>query len=136
MFRDIKQQIARPEVGEIISYAAFNGTAEGVAKETVKYQVSVSLNFYGWLDNGRVVGICGFEVHADKVEIHLISVAKDMQRKGAGGAMVAALQEMYRLPIEAETDDDALGFYRKCGFMDTAFQHEKLGTRYTCVLKK
>jgi len=136
MFRDIKSQATNPEVGKIISCAAFDGSTEGVAKEAAKYQSSDSLNFYGWLDSERIVGICGFETHADKVEIHLISVAKDMRGKGIGGAMVTALQKMYRLPTQAETDGDAVDFYRKLGFITTAFKHETLGERHICVLKR
>jgi len=34
--------------------------------------------------------------------------------------MITALREKYRMMIEAETDDDAIDFYRKCGFKTTA----------------
>ena len=134
MFQDIKQRITEPEVGKIISYASFEGSTEGIAKEAEKYLSSDTLNFYGWVEDVEVVGICGYEVHGNKVEIHLISVAEDRQRKGVGGAMVTALQEMYGIPLEAETDDDAVEFYRKCGFITTVFQHPKKGKRHTCVL--
>ena len=135
MFQNIKQRVTEPEVGVIISYAALDGSPEGVAKEAEMYLSSDKLNFYGWVDNNEVVGICGFEVHCDKVEIHLISVAEDRQKQGLGGAMVAALQDLYSLPLEAETVDEALGFYRKRGFEITAFQHPEWGMKYTCVLR-
>jgi ribosomal protein S18 acetylase RimI-like enzyme len=135
LFQDIKSQIKSSEIGEIISFAVFDGLAERVDKEVEKYLSSSALSFYGWIDGGAVVGVCGFEVRRDKVEIHLISVGKDRRRRGVGGAMVAALQKMYGLPVEAETDDDAVVFYRKLGFETTAFRHPKYGTtRYTCVL--
>lgn len=105
-----------------------------MAKETAKYQSSGNLNFYGWVEDGKVIGICGFEVHADKVEIHLISVAEDRQRQGVGGFMVSALQNMYALPFEAETVEEAVGFYRKRGFETTAFADPEGGVKYTCVL--
>jgi len=37
------------------------------------------------------------------------------------------------LPLEAETVDEAVGFYRKCGFKTTAFQHQKWGMKYTFI---
>jgi ribosomal protein S18 acetylase RimI-like enzyme len=135
LFQDIKQRIAEPEVGVIISYAALDDSPEGVAKEAAMYLSSDNLNFYGWVEDDRVVGICGFEVHGDKVEIQLISVAEDRQRQGIGGAMVAALQKMYGLPLEAETVEEAVGFYRKRGFTITAYQHPEWGEKYTCVLE-
>ena len=134
IFQDIKARITEPEVGIIISYAALDGSPEGVAKEAELYLSSDKLNFYGWVEGGRVVGICGYEIHADKVEIHLISVIEDRQKQGVGGAMVTALQEMYSLPLEAETVDEAVGFYKKRGFVTTSFQHPEWGVKYTCVL--
>lgn len=133
-FQDIKPRITEPEVGKIISYAAFDGSPEGVAKEAEKYLSSEKLKFYGWVDEECIVGICGFEVHNDKVEIHLIAVALDRQKSGVGGEMATALQEMYGLPLQAETDDDAVGFYRKRGFETAEFTHPQKGKRHTCVL--
>ena len=135
MFQDIKSRITESEVGVIISYAALDGSPEGVAKEAETYLSSDKLNFYGWVEGNRVIGICGFEVHSDKVEIHLISVAEDRQKQGVGGAMVDALQKMYELPFEAETVEEAVGFYRKLGFDTMAFMHPEWGEKYTCVLK-
>ena len=135
VFQDIKARINEPEVGVIISYAALDGSPEGVAKEAEMYLSSDRLDFYGCVENGRVVGICGFEVHCDKVEIHLISVAEDRQKQGIGGAMVTALHTMYGLPLEAETVEEAVGFYRKRGFVTTAFQDPELGEKFTCVLR-
>ena len=133
-FQNIKARITEAEVGIIVSYAAMDGSPEGVVKEAEMYMSSDKLNFYGWVEDGRVLGICGFEVHDDKVEIHLISVAEDRQKQGVGGAMVTALREMYSLPLEAETVEEAVGFYRKCGFVTTAFNHPEWGVKYTCVL--
>ena len=93
------------------------------------------VDIYGWVEGGIVIGICGFEVHSDKVEIHLISVAEDRQKQGVGSVMVTALQKMYGLPLEAETVEEAVGFYRKRGFKTTAFQHSEWGEKYTCVIR-
>jgi len=134
MFQDIKSLAARPDVGSIIALAAVDGSADGVANEAKKYMSSDNLNFYGWMDDGDVLGICGFEVHADKVEIHLIAVAEKRQRQGIGAAMVRALQERYLLPLEAETVEEAVGFYRKLGFVVTPFPNAEWGVKYTCIL--
>ena len=134
MFQDIKPRITEPEVSVIISYAALDDSPEGVADEAERYLSSDNLHFYGWVEDGIVIGICGFEVHNDKVEIHLISVAENRQKQGIGGAMVIALQKMYGLPLEAETVEEAVGFYRKRGFSTTTFQHPEWGAKYTCVL--
>jgi ribosomal protein S18 acetylase RimI-like enzyme len=135
VFQDIKPRITDCEVSVIISYAALDGSPEGVAKEAEKYLKSDKLNFYGWVEDGRVIGVCGFEIHGDKIEIHLMSVAEDRQKQGIGSAMVTSLQRMYDLPLEAETVEEAVGFYRKRGFETTAFQHPEWGEKYTCILR-
>ena len=135
MFQDIKPRIAEPDIGKIISYAAFDGSPESIAKISDEYRTSGALNFHGWVESGKIAGICGFEVHDGKVEIHLISVAEDKRRQGIGGAMISALQAMYGLPIEAETDDEAVGFYRKRGFETTEIMHPRRGKRHICVLR-
>ena len=118
----------------IIALAAFDGSAKGIEREVEKYRSSDTLRFCGWVEGGTILGICGFEVHSDKLEIHLIAVDQALHKQGTGRAMIAALQTKYRLLIEAETDDDALGFYRRCGFETTRFTHPQWGIRYTCVL--
>lgn len=135
MLQSIKARIAEPDVGKTIALAAIDGSPEGVAREAEKYLSSDNLRFYGWLDGDKILGICGFETHADKVEIHLIAVAEERQHRGIGSAMVTALQNTYRLPLEAETVEEAVGFYRKRGFETTAFPDPEWGAKYTCVLK-
>ena len=135
MFQDIKPRIIEPEVCVIISYAAIDGSPEGVAKEAEKYLSSGKLNFYGWVEDGSILGICGFEVHSDKVEIHLISVAENRQKQGVGSAMIAALQKMYGMRLEADTVEEAVGFYRKRGFETTAFLDPEWGEKFSCVLR-
>jgi|GEM_PF-149435 len=134
-FTDYKQIMDNPAVRRIIAYAAFDDSPEGIAKIIKKYQSDPNLHFYAWVDNNEVLGICGYEVNNDKVEIHLISVDENARGRGIGGAMITALREKYCKDIEAETDADAVGFYRKCGFETIEFMHETRGKRYTCLLK-
>jgi fructoselysine 6-kinase len=135
MFTDIKHNMDNPVVHRIIAYAAFDGSPKGIAKTVQKYQSNPELHFYAWIESGEVLGICGFEVHDNKVEIHLIAVDEATRGHGIGSAMVTALQEKYNKDIEAETDDDAVVFYRKRGFKTIEFMHEKHGKRHTCLLR-
>jgi ribosomal protein S18 acetylase RimI-like enzyme len=125
----------RPSVHKIIAYASFDGSPEGTRREVEKYQNNDNLNFYGYFCGNEVTGICGFEEHTDKIEIHLISVDKKQRHQGIGSAMVSELRNKCHKLIEAETDDDAVNFYRKCGFSVTAFTHLRHGKRWTCVMK-
>jgi ribosomal protein S18 acetylase RimI-like enzyme len=69
------------------------------------------------MENDEIFGVCGFRVyHTDRVEIMNIAVAENARKRGIGSAMVNALRDEFLLPIHAETDDDAVGFYRNVGF--------------------
>ena len=134
MLINIKNEMDNPIVHNIIACAIFDGSPEGVAKTVQEYLLNPNLHFYGWVENHSIIGICGYEIHDNKIEIHLIAVDEKSRSRGVGSAMLVALQKNYGKNIEAETDDDAVGFYRKCGFAVHEFVHEKRGKRYTCTL--
>ena len=49
--------------------------------------------------------------------------------------MIHFLQKQFSKAIEAETDDDAVEFYRKCGFSISQLNSNKYdSTRYLCEL--
>ena len=133
MFLDIKDQLDNPAVREILAECVYDNSPAGLDRTAAEFRRKEGWLVYGWVENGEILGVCGFEVHADWVEILDIAVAKGAQRRGIGGAMVRALQEMYGRTVEAETDDDAVEFYRKRGFETTAIQKYNV-RRWTCVL--
>jgi 8-oxo-dGTP pyrophosphatase MutT (NUDIX family) len=133
MWTDVKSQIENPAVLSVLAASVFDNSPAGMAEKITRYRSHESWQFYGWVENGEICGVCGFAVHTDHVEILNIAVAENRRRKGVGGKMIAALQSAYNLPIEAETDDDAVDFYRKCGFETTAVRKYDV-RRWMCVL--
>lgn len=75
-----------------------------------------------------------------KVEINGIAVDIDARGQGIGSYMINKLMNDYNiLSIYAETDDDAIEFYRKNNFAITKFVKTYDGedvVRYKCELKK
>lgn len=70
----------------------------------------------GWL-NDQLIGAYTIERDGMANQVTLIAVAPDFRRKGFGKTMLLdALRRSGRRPLIAETDDDALQFYKKCGF--------------------
>jgi len=131
-FRNIKSQLNNPAVREIMSVCVFDNSEKGLDQVAEKYHSHAGWQFFGWVENGELLGICGFEVHTDYVEIQHIAVAKNARGKGVGGKMMTALREKYHMPIEAETDDDAMEFYRKTGFETMKIQKYDV-RRWACV---
>ena len=68
------------------------------------------------------------------MELINIAVAENARGYGIGRAMISALQDQFQLPITAETDDDAVDFYRKVGFGVTSVSAKSGVSRYACVL--
>jgi ribosomal protein S18 acetylase RimI-like enzyme len=136
-FRDMKNHLNNPAIHKILSYSLFDCSPEGIAKKVAIYRGYKTHQFYGWVEKGDILGLCGFEVHPDFVEILHISVEEKNRHSGIGKAMVNTLRDKYKVDIKAETDDDAVDFYRKCGFGVTAiYKHygNKKIRRYICVL--
>ena len=136
MFYDITEKLDQPIVRQLLSACLGDKSPKGIDAALSKYPGEI---FYGWMEAGKPLGICGFRVLPDKLEICHIAVAETARREGIGSAMVYALREKYDKTIEAETDDDAVVFYRKCGFQTTESYEEYGGEkhrRWTCVLEK
>jgi len=133
MFCDIKDQLDNPAVRAIMAASAFDPSPEAMKQKVAEFRRHNDWQLYGWVEDGNIVGVCGFEVHSDWVEILNIAVAENVRYCGIGGKMITALWKKYEMAIEAETDDDAVDFYRKRGFQATAIQKYNV-RRWTCVL--
>jgi ribosomal protein S18 acetylase RimI-like enzyme len=73
-------------------------------------------------------------------EIIGIAVSEKDRHKGIGSKMIQFIMGSEGLErIEAQTDDDSIGFYRKCGFAEeriTVDYPDGSVVRYNCVLNK
>lgn len=133
MFCDIKKQLDNPAVLKILASSEYESSLDRAKQKAAEFRRHESWLLYGWVENGGIVGLCGFEVHKDSVEILNIAVAENMRHHGVGGKMITALWKKYAMAIKAETDDDAVGFYRKRGFSVTATEKYDV-RRWSCLL--
>lgn len=70
----------------------------------------------GWLHD-RLIAAYTLERDGMANQIAVIAVEPEFRRQGFGRMMlIDALRRSGRRPLTAETDDDALGFYKACGF--------------------
>ena len=74
------------------------------------------------------------------MEIIGIAVAENVRHQGIGKRMILFVLESYGVKrLEADTDDDAVEFYRKCGFTvkKIAVDYpDGSAVRYDCILDK
>jgi GNAT superfamily N-acetyltransferase len=75
------------------------------------------LEVHGAVERGRVVAFVAFDASVDPLVIEYIAVAEDAQGRGLGTALVeVARRDANGGPVYAQTDDDAVDFYRRVGF--------------------
>lgn len=89
----------------------------------------------------QVLGACAVRQYPEgRAEILGIGTAPESRRQGIGRQMVAFLQRDERITaLEAETDGEAVDFYRRCGFAAEAHQKRYpngVVTRYRCTWER
>lgn len=85
----------------------------------------------------QVVGILGLDVSGSTATVRALAVDPAHRRHGLGRALLHAALEQSRLPLAAETDREAVGFYRACGFdiNDLGERYPGVG-RFRCMLSR
>ena len=87
------------------------------------------------ITESNIVGMIALQNTQSKIVIHYISSKEELRGRGIGLQMIHFLQKQFSKSIEAETDDDAVEFYRKCGFSISQLNSNKYdSTRYLCEL--
>jgi ribosomal protein S18 acetylase RimI-like enzyme len=77
--------------------------------------------FYGWTQDGELVGCVGLEIDGSVARVRSIGVEPSHRKRGIGRRMLeAALQHTAVTWCEAETDAEAVGFYQRAGFTVTS----------------
>lgn len=87
---------------------------------------------------GTLLGFAAYKETAQGVAIEYIAAAPESQGLGVGTALIRKLRARHPgIGILAQTDDDAIGFYRSLGFKDTPAPPDERWperSRYDCVL--
>ena len=89
--------------------------------------------------NGELAGFVGFRLQPpDGAVIRHIAVRRDHRRQGIGRQMIFQVCSTYSLGlIYAETDHDAVDFYRKVGFAVESLGEKYPGIeRFACKLER
>ena len=105
-----------------------------------EYLSDPSIKIFVYEDMGRKKGIMVLNLSEDSAEIVGIAVSDNARHKGIGKQLIQHVMESENLEsIMAQTDDDSIGFYRKCGFSEEKSINEYAdgaAVRYNCVLCK
>ncbi|WP_409344431.1 GNAT family N-acetyltransferase [Paenibacillus sp. MBLB4367] len=129
MLIDLKARLEEPAVQELLGLAIFPDP-EKVQKAVDTYKHEDRAHLTGYENEGALVGLAGFRLdEAGVMEIKHIAVVPEERGKGYGRGIVLELLFQHNpAKIIAETDEEAVDFYRSIGFMI-----ESLGEKYPGV---
>jgi N-acetylglutamate synthase-like GNAT family acetyltransferase len=134
MFKNIKMDLERAEVLELLTYAVLDHPER--AEEALRsYQTSDEWNLFGVEDDGLIVGIVGFEEQEDGTTIlrHLAVLPENRHKGYARGMLLTLLQERNPKRLSVETDAEGADFFRNVGFAVYGSEDLSGGGQFHCV---
>ena len=133
---ELAARLDDPNVISLLAFSVGFPTPERLRTVMARYQEQAQWRLLGIEQDGILAGCIGVELSADGCAvIHNIAVAVEFRERGFGRAMIEAVAEQFQLrQLVAETDVDAVGFYRRCGFEITSLGERYPGVeRFRCV---
>ena len=134
---DVKDELTNEDILELLAPSVYNPTQERLLNRAKKYQEDENANIYAYKHIGEYKGIIVFKIKEQTAEILDIAVKPKYQGQGIGSMLIDYIFSKFKVnKIIAETDDDAIGFYKKYGFTvaDTKVNFDV--KRYTCLKNK
>ena len=137
MIKNIKNIMCTEEIYNIYSACMFEPTFDKFKLKTEQMQNNSSVCVYGYFLNEKIIGIISTQ-ETDKV-IEIIGIAVDIKERhsGVGTNLIDYVKDKTQKPIIAETDSDAVMFYKKYGFHIEEKNVSKSNisySRYVCTL--
>ncbi|MCR1847826.1 GNAT family N-acetyltransferase [Paeniclostridium sordellii] len=115
---------------EILKESVFKSTKEKLIKRANYYESKDGIVSYGYIYDDVVLGLIVLD-KISKYEMIILDIAvrKDKQKLGIGSELLNyVIYELKPRILVAETDDDAVGFYKK-----KQFEIVNLGGKYSNI---
>ncbi|MCU0325508.1 MAG: GNAT family N-acetyltransferase [Spirosomaceae bacterium] len=90
-----------------------------MSEEELKNQIDDGVEFWGYTENGKLIGVMGIQFKGEVTLIRHAYVRTSQRGKGVGGQLLTHLNSIATTPILIGTWADAkwaIGFYLKNGF--------------------
>ena len=128
------------EAFSIYASCMYHPTYEDYKAQMEDYLLDSSVKVFVSENRGKKTGMMVLMLSEDAAEIIGIALSDNARRKGIGTQLIQRVMESEDLKsVKAQTDDDSIGFYRKCGFSEERIVVEYpdgSAVRYNCVLNK
>lgn len=132
---DVKASLSNPEVLTLLKPSVFNPTPKRLKDRAEKYSADKRTNVYACKIDSVYAGIVVLKTENNTAEILDIAVKPEYCKHGIGKSLIDFIFTQFPIDnITAETDDEAVGFYKKCGFAVTPVGEFCDTKRYFCKL--
>ncbi len=134
--KEIKSINIHSDIRKLLSFAT---SEEKVEYEYNMYILEPTRKLFGYMDDDKFVGCIGIELTGkNHGEIKHIAVDSQHRKKGIGSAMIRYIWNNFPFTIiVAETDNDAVQFYKNYGFNITSLGEKYPGVeRLHCILTR
>lgn len=131
MIIKISNTDAYTSIISLLCYATSPDNADHVFK---KYLTCTDRHLYGYKSNGTIVGVIGVKTFVPYCEILHISVAPHCRGQRIGSQLIDfVVQRHIPYKIIAETDKEAVDFYKRYGFSIASLGEKYAGVeRFLC----
>jgi ribosomal protein S18 acetylase RimI-like enzyme len=137
IMRDLKNYLFSDAILELLALCIFGDDGK-VKRALNEYKTSNDHLLFGAFRDSELIGLIGIVLKPDHAEIKHIAVKSDYRYSGVGKSMIHMyLQESNVERLIAETDIDAVNFYRQIGFSVSSIGEKYPGReRFQCILAK
>lgn len=109
--------VTTTRIKHLLAFAVGEASDEKLSHILQNMYSNSAAGLYVWLEDGEASGVIGVRVQGDSLEILHIAVDKRVRNRGVGRRLIDAVVALeHPRELVAETDQDAVAFYRKCGF--------------------
>lgn len=134
-FANVKASLFDPEVLTLLAPSVYNPTPERLKHRAEEYAADSNVKAYACKNSEKYIGIVVFVTENGITEILDIAVKPEYRKHGIGRKLIDFIFTQFPIDnITAETDDKAVGFYKKCGFAVTPVGEFCDTKRYFCKL--
>ena len=136
---DIRSQLGSTAVRNLVDHLEYPVEMRERKTEQIltEYRENRGQSILGAAEDGELLGFIGFRSDSpDRAVIRHIAVRRDRRGQGIGKQMILHVCNAYGLQeITAETDREAVNFYRRVGFRVESLGEKYQGTeRFLCTL--
>lgn len=135
MLLDIKPRLDEAEIQDLVELSIFPDP-DNLERTITQYRTSDDVRIMGYESEGQIVGFVGFSIDSnERMTLRHIAVLPEARGAGFGRGMILELLHLFSpVAIEAETDEEAVHFYRSIGFRVESLGEKYPGTeRFRCT---